>query len=200
MGFWRNLIRAAVPALRLSSGYEAAATTRRTQGWNPSSDGINALVSGARFGLFGTRLNGWVWIDEQGARWHVAGGTFNNLQHDPQTALTLSLSVRPFGELGAAPVAPQQGARRMGLVGMAELAVPEVIRKHQGRRPDHQQGQRQHKADLAQDEEEPQSDDQRQIEPFGFVQVDHDLKNKRGPAPVKRLGQFCVIQGQMRWR
>lgn len=66
-----------------------------------------ALVSGAHFGLFGTRLNGWVWIDEQGARWHVAGGTFNNLQHDPQTALTLNLSVRPFGELGAAPVAPQ---------------------------------------------------------------------------------------------
>ena len=25
---------------------KAAASTRRTQGWNPSSDGINALVSG----------------------------------------------------------------------------------------------------------------------------------------------------------
>jgi lambda family phage portal protein len=46
MGYWRNLIQAAVPALRASAGFEAAAKTRRTEGWNPSTDGINALVSG----------------------------------------------------------------------------------------------------------------------------------------------------------
>ena len=47
MGYWRNLMRAAfaVP-LRALSGYEAAANTRRTQGWNPSNEGINALVAG----------------------------------------------------------------------------------------------------------------------------------------------------------
>ena len=47
MGYWRNLMRAAfAPPIRAIAGYEAAASTRRTQGWNPSSDGINALVSG----------------------------------------------------------------------------------------------------------------------------------------------------------
>ncbi len=47
MSYWRNLMRAAfVPPLRAIAGYEAAASTRRTQGWNASSDGINALVSG----------------------------------------------------------------------------------------------------------------------------------------------------------
>jgi lambda family phage portal protein len=47
MGYWRNLMHAAfVAPLRAIAGYEAAASTRRTQGWNPSSDGINALVTG----------------------------------------------------------------------------------------------------------------------------------------------------------
>ena len=47
MSYWRNLMRAAfVAPLRAIAGYEAAANTRRTQGWNPSNDGINALVSG----------------------------------------------------------------------------------------------------------------------------------------------------------
>lgn len=47
MGYWRNLMRAAFAApLRALSGYEAAANTRRTQGWNPANEGINALVAG----------------------------------------------------------------------------------------------------------------------------------------------------------
>ncbi len=46
MGYWRNLMQAAFGPLRASAGFEAAASTRRTQGWNPSTDGINALVSG----------------------------------------------------------------------------------------------------------------------------------------------------------
>jgi lambda family phage portal protein len=46
MGYWRNLLRAAfVPPLRAIAGYEAAANTRRTQGWNPSTDGINVLIT-----------------------------------------------------------------------------------------------------------------------------------------------------------
>jgi lambda family phage portal protein len=47
MGYWRNLVRAAFAApLRALAGYEAAATTRRTLGWNPANEGINALVAG----------------------------------------------------------------------------------------------------------------------------------------------------------
>ena len=47
MSYFRNLMRAAFsPLLGLSAGYEAAAQTRRTQGWNPSTDGVNALITG----------------------------------------------------------------------------------------------------------------------------------------------------------
>ena len=47
MGYWRNLMRAAfAPVFGAAAGYEAAAATRRTQGWNPSTDGINALITG----------------------------------------------------------------------------------------------------------------------------------------------------------
>ncbi|MCC6395029.1 MAG: phage portal protein [Bryobacterales bacterium] len=47
MGYWRNLVRAAfAPVFGAAAGYEAAAATRRTQGWNPSAEGINALVTG----------------------------------------------------------------------------------------------------------------------------------------------------------
>jgi hypothetical protein len=47
MGYWRNLVRAAFgPPLRALAGYEAAATSRRTLGWNPANEGINALVAG----------------------------------------------------------------------------------------------------------------------------------------------------------
>ncbi len=47
MGYWRNLMRAAfAPVIGAAAGYEAAAATRRTQGWNPSTDGINALITG----------------------------------------------------------------------------------------------------------------------------------------------------------
>lgn len=46
MGYWRNLMQAVfAPALRAVAGYEAAAATRRTQGWNPLNEGINALVA-----------------------------------------------------------------------------------------------------------------------------------------------------------
>lgn len=47
MGYWQNLMRAAfAPVLGATAGYEAAAATRRTQGWNPSTEGINALITG----------------------------------------------------------------------------------------------------------------------------------------------------------
>ncbi len=47
MGYLRSLMRAAFTApLRALTGYEAAANTRRTQGWNPANEGINALVAG----------------------------------------------------------------------------------------------------------------------------------------------------------
>jgi capsid protein len=47
MGYWRNLVRAAFGApTRAHAGYEAAANTRRTLGWSPSNEGINALVTG----------------------------------------------------------------------------------------------------------------------------------------------------------
>ena len=52
MGYWRNLMRAAfAPVMGAAAGYEAAAATRRTQGWSPSTDGINALITGGGDGL-----------------------------------------------------------------------------------------------------------------------------------------------------
>jgi lambda family phage portal protein len=43
VGFW-NRLRAALPKFRSASDYEAAAATRRTTGWAPSTGDINTLV------------------------------------------------------------------------------------------------------------------------------------------------------------
>jgi lambda family phage portal protein len=43
VGFW-NRLRAALPRFRAASDYEAAAATRRTTGWAPSTGDINTLV------------------------------------------------------------------------------------------------------------------------------------------------------------
>ena len=46
MGYWRNLVRAAIaPIARRAAGFEAAASTRRTIGWSASTAGINALIT-----------------------------------------------------------------------------------------------------------------------------------------------------------
>lgn len=45
MGYWRNLLRAALaPVVRAAAGYEAAAMTRRTFGWPTDNQSINALI------------------------------------------------------------------------------------------------------------------------------------------------------------
>lgn len=65
-----------------------------------------ALIGGPRFGLFGQPLAGWVWIDEQGARWHVGDGILEKQAHDPLQPLTLELQLRPFGDVGQPVAAP----------------------------------------------------------------------------------------------
>lgn len=65
-----------------------------------------ALIGGPRFGLFGQPLAGWVWIDEQGARWHVGDGILEKQAYDPLQPLTLELQLRPFGDVGQPVAAP----------------------------------------------------------------------------------------------
>lgn len=85
-----------------------------------------ALLSGSRQGLFGFDLFGWVYIDDDGRRWHIkygSGGTLDFGDVDVTGPLTLDFEVRPFGYLGEPHAAPATVSVTLADLQQAGIAV-----------------------------------------------------------------------------
>lgn len=87
-----------------------------------------ALLSGSTLQIFGKPLNGWVVIDEAGGRWLVrTSPSVINGRITKNNALTLSLSIVPFGYLGedaAAPVTVSTTLADLGQASTGETVMP----------------------------------------------------------------------------
>lgn len=93
-----------------------------------------ALLSGSTLQLFGKPLNGWVVIDEAGGRWLVrTSPSVVNGRINKDNALTLTLSIVPFGYLGWDEYAPVTVSTTLADIGQASTGEtvmpgdPEVV-------------------------------------------------------------------------
>lgn len=87
-----------------------------------------ALLSGSTLQLFGKPLNGWVVIDEAGGRWLVrTSPSVINGRVNKNSPLTLTLSIVPFGYLGAeeaSPVTVSTTLTDLGQASTGETVMP----------------------------------------------------------------------------
>lgn len=82
-----------------------------------------ALLSGPHQMVFGHPLSGWIYIDEAGGRWLVrqSGGPsiINYGQVGVAQSLGITLSITPFGDIGAEPVSPIHVQASLADIGQA---------------------------------------------------------------------------------